>query len=103
VKPKVCVNEDCEDLFEPKVHNAIYCSEECRRVVTNKKVLSKYYEKKATKNNKNRVCKTEGCDTILSRYNIDDDVCGPCGVVRLKDRLEGWGWDRQKLDEEWAY
>lgn len=101
-EPKICANEDCEKLFEAKVHNAVYCSPECRAVVTNKKVLDKYYANKERKKNKKRQCETPSCKTILSSYN-EEDICGPCGVVRLKDRLESWGWDREALDEDWSY
>jgi ribosomal protein S27AE len=102
LEPKICANEDCLELFAPKVHNAIYCSAECRKIVTNQKVLNKYYEKKNKQAFRNRVCKNVGCSTLLSRYN-EDQICGPCQVNRLKDRLEGWGWNRSKLDEEWSY
>ncbi len=102
IEPRVCENEDCLTLFSPKVHNSIYCSAECRKVVTNKKVLEKYHEKKDKKKNKNRICKTPSCRTVLSSYN-EESICGACQVNRLKDRLEGWGWDRAKLDEDWSY
>jgi len=101
-QPRVCSNEDCLELFAPKVHNAVYCSAECRKIVTNKKILDKYHQKKANKSLKNRVCKTRGCETLLSNYN-DENICGACQVERLKNRLEGWGWDRSKLDEEWSF
>lgn len=102
LEPKICSNDDCLELFLPKVHNAIYCSAECRKIVTNQKVLDKYHEKKAKQNSKNRICKTKSCSTILSRYN-DESICGACQVNRFKDRLEGWGWNRAKLDEDWSY
>ena len=67
-----------------------------------RKILEKYHSKKALQNSKNRVCKTKNCNTILSRYN-EEKICGACQVNRFKDRLEGWGWDRAKLDEDWSY
>ena len=93
----ICANESCSKTFFKKVHNAMYCSPECRRVITNQKVLDKYYEKKDKKAQRGRICRL--CPTILSRYN-EDDFCGPCGVTLLKDRLESWGWDRATLDED---
>jgi hypothetical protein len=57
--------------------------------------------KKRTKINK-RVCSVKKCKTVLSIYN-DDDTCSSCQVNSLKDRLEDWGWDRDKLDEDWSY
>lgn len=86
----------------PKVHNAIYCSIECRRIVTNQKVLDKYYEKKDKKNKPKRICKARNCKTILSQYN-SEDICEAHQVIRLKDRLESWGWDRNDLDEQWSF
>jgi len=100
--PKICANEECGRIYEPKVHNSVYCSTECRRVVTNKKVLNKYYEKKDKKNSKRRICKKKDCETILSRYN-EEDICEAHQVERLKDRLQSWGWDRQQLDEDYSY
>lgn len=87
LEPKICVNDECLKLFVPKVHNAVYCSAECRKIVTNQKVLNKYHANKAKRNQKNRVCKTRGCSTILSRYN-DSSVCGSCQVNRLKCKVD---------------
>lgn len=99
---RLCANEDCENVFEPQVHNAIYCSVECRKVVTNKNVLDKYYEKKERKSNKKRICKNKNCKTILSIYN-EEDICEPCKTERLINRLSSWGWDEEKLREDWSY
>lgn len=99
---KTCANEECGDSFEPQAHNAIYCSIECRKIVTNKNVLDKYYKKKERKSNKKRVCKNKKCGTILSSYN-DEDICELCKTNRLIDRLASWGWDKEKLKEDWSY
>ncbi len=99
---RLCANEYCGKPFEPQVHNAIYCSVECRKVVTNKNVLDKYYEKKERKNSKKRVCKNKECSTILSSYN-EEDICEPCKTERLIARLSSWGWDEAKLREDWSY
>lgn len=97
-KRQVCKNLDCKKKFIPKSYNSIYCSAACRKVVTNKKLLEKYYEKKRNKN-KVRVCKTKACTTILSRYN-KEDICEKCKQERYIQRLVDWGWDEKKLRDE---
>ena len=60
---KICSNPECKKKFEAKVYNAIYCSQECRRTVTNKNLLNNYYEKKRNKHKK-RVCAAKICTTV---------------------------------------
>lgn len=93
-----CSNTDCLVFFKPKTYNAIFCSAECRRLVTNKKLLEKYYEAKDNKTRK-RVCETDSCTTILSRYN-KEGICEACKVERYIKRLSGWGWSEEKLRDE---
>jgi hypothetical protein len=88
---RTCKNLDCSKPFKAKSYNSIYCSAECRRIVTNAKLLSNYYEKKANINKK-RTCKTKNCETILSRYN-KENICEKCKRERYVQRLVGWGWD----------
>lgn len=95
---RVCKNEKCKKKFEAKVYNSIYCSAECRRIVTNKKLLENYYEKKRNKGKK-RTCATDGCTTILSRYN-KEHICERCKDERFIQRLVSWGWDEEKLRKE---
>jgi hypothetical protein len=95
---RVCKNPECSKEFEAKVYNSIYCSPACRRVVTNKKLLANYYEKKKNKDRK-RICKTPKCTTILSRYN-KENLCEQCKNERFIQRLVGWGWDEEKLRKE---
>ncbi len=73
----ICANEDCPNgkEFTPKTHNQKYCNEQCCRIATNKKIMEKYYEKKAIKNGASRTCKM--CKTKLSRYN-ESNVCSSC-------------------------
>ena len=97
-KSRVCANDDCKTEFEPRVYNAIYCCTPCRRIVTNAKILRKYHENKAARNKK-RICDTEGCKTVLSRYN-KDNICESCKRERYVQRLVGWGWDEKKLRKE---
>ena len=71
----ICFNKDCAKDFEAKTHNQKYCSDECCRMATNKRIMEKYYEKKAIKNGLSRYCKK--CKHELSRYNLSDR-CSYC-------------------------
>ena len=90
-----CANPDCKKPFTPRVYNAIYCNAECRKIITNQKVLQRYYDKKARLTSR-RVCITDKCGTVLSRYN-SEDICEQCKRERLVMRLVGWGWDEAKV------
>lgn len=93
-----CANNECNKEFIAKVYNTIYCSTDCRKIITNKKLLENYYRKKENKTKK-RVCKTKECTTILSKYN-KEDICELCKTERYIKRLVGWGWDEKKLRDE---
>jgi hypothetical protein len=95
----VCKNPLCNKSFLPKTYNAIYCGPECRRLVTNKKLLDKYYFNKEKKTKKRR-CITENCDTILSMYN-SEEICEKCKTERFIMRLVSWGWNEDKLRDEY--
>lgn len=72
----ICSNKECGIEFEIRTHNQKYCSDECCRVATNKRIMEKYYEKKAIRNGSIvRVCKK--CKTKLSVYH-NQDVCSAC-------------------------
>jgi len=71
----ICFNKDCSIEFEPKTHNQKYCSDDCCRIATNKRIMEKYYEKKEIKNGALRKCKK--CKIKLSRYN-SIDICHDC-------------------------
>jgi hypothetical protein len=71
----ICANKTCEKIFDPKTHNQKYCSDECCRIATNKKIMEKYYEKKAIRSGTKRQCKK--CKVLLSRYN-SQDICSSC-------------------------
>lgn len=83
----------------PKTYNAVFCSPDCRRIVTNKKLLENYYKNKEKKNSK-RVCETSNCTTILSSYN-KEDICERCKRERYIERLVSWGWDEKSLRDEY--
>jgi hypothetical protein len=92
---KVCAYEECAKSFVAKVYNAIYCSPECRKIVTNRNLLANYYEKKANKNKK-RICKTKTCNIVLSRYN-KETICELCKRERYVTRLVSWGWSEDSV------
>lgn len=71
----ICSNKECSKDFEPKTHNQKYCSDECCRVATNRRIMEKYYEKKAIRNGAFRQCTK--CKTKLSRYN-QGNLCSTC-------------------------
>ena len=71
----ICSNKECAVEFDAKTHNQKYCSDECCRVATNKRIMEKYYEKKAIKNGAYRECKK--CKLSLSRYN-QSSMCSSC-------------------------
>jgi hypothetical protein len=71
----ICSNKECAKEFDPKTHNQKYCTDECCRVATNRRIMEKYYEKKAIRNGASRGCKK--CGLQLSRYN-DTTLCASC-------------------------
>lgn len=85
----ICLSKDCKKEFEAKTHNQKYCSDDCCRVATNKRIMEKYYEKKAIKNGSIRLCKK--CSSSLSRYN-KENICSLCikkSSVKNVERLNG--------------
>lgn len=71
----ICANKECAKDFEAKTHNQKYCSDECCRIATNRRIMEKYYEKKAIRNGAFRQCIK--CKTKLSRYN-QSNMCSTC-------------------------
>ena len=71
----ICANKECKKDFDPKTHNQKYCAYECCRVATNRRIMEKYYEKKAIRNGAERGCKK--CGAQLSRYN-ETTICASC-------------------------
>lgn len=85
----ICANKECLKVFEAKTHNQKYCSDECCRVATNKKIMEKYYEKKAIRSGVKRECSI--CKAILSRYN-QSKICSKCekdNVVKHRKKIMG--------------
>lgn len=73
----ICANDGCTNEFNKTTHNQKYCSDECCREATNRKIREKYYAEKERLSGKKRVCKTRGCKNLLSRYN-EEDTCREC-------------------------
>ena len=71
----ICANSTCKKDFDPKTHNQKYCADECCRIATNRRIMEKYYERKAIRNGAERPCSR--CKNQLSRYN-KGDFCATC-------------------------
>lgn len=93
-KETVCKNTECGKVFKPKTYNSVYCSPECRKKVTNKRLLEKYHSDK-NKFSTKRICRSKNCTTILSRYN-KENICEKCKEDRLVKRLMQWGWSEKR-------
>lgn len=85
-----CARLECGKLFAKTTHNMKYCSNECCRIETNRKIMEKYHERAAIKRGKKRSCNT--CGTALSRYNESDD----CGACETRKKNENFG-EAQRL------
>ena len=72
----ICSNKECAIDFEPKTHNQKYCTDECCRVATNKRIMERYYEKKGIRNG-SIVRQCAKCKSKLSVYH-NDKICSPC-------------------------
>ena len=82
----ICFYNKCDNEFEPKTHNQKYCSDECCRIATNEKLREAYYDKKSRLAGKKRICKSQGCNVTLSRYNAGR-ICDKCiRAVKEKER-----------------
>jgi hypothetical protein len=79
----ICANDGCDKEFSKTTHNQKYCSDECCREATNKKIREKYYAEKERLSGKKRICKNRGCKNILSRYN-ELDICSECVAKESK-------------------
>ena len=85
----ICLNKECNKEFNPKTHNQKYCTDECCRIATNKRIMEKYYEKKGIKNGAVRYCKS--CKTKLSRYN-QNSICSVCEKnITYESKKAIWG------------
>lgn len=78
---RTCAHTECGKEFTAKTHNQRYCSDECCRLATNKRIMEKYYQRKERRKGGRRVCSSNGCATVLNRYN-DSEVCSLCLAKR---------------------
>lgn len=83
----VCARPDCNNVIETKASwNQKFCSSECTRIETNRRIMQKYYDKKDQLSGKKRIC--ESCnETVLSRYN-DGKICYLCEHKEERQRDE---------------
>lgn len=81
---QVCARAECQTKFTKSTHNQKYCSGECCRLETNRKIMEKYHERVAIRKGKKRTCLT--CLTPLSRYN-NSDKCGGCQEKVRKENV----------------
>ena len=85
----ICANSECKKDFNPKTHNQKYCTDECCRIATNRRIMEKYYEKKAIRKGSKRPCIK--CKAQLSRYNASS-MCSSCEKsvsLETKNKLFG--------------
>jgi hypothetical protein len=80
-----CAREDCENEFPKTTHNMKYCSNNCCRIQTNRKLMKDYHEDKAILAGKKRTCAT--CRTSLSRYN-PNKVCAACSSKKKESEAD---------------
>ena len=84
----ICENDGCGKTFFASAHNQKYCSPECLRDATNRRVREKYKSDRDRLKGKERSCK---CGAKLSRYN-SSDVCNYCQAGergKLKNEILG--------------
>lgn len=73
----ICAFDECGKEFDPHRHNQKYCSSECCKESTNKRIRKKYQDAKDRLGGKHRICSNSGCSTVLSRYT-EGTICGKC-------------------------
>lgn len=69
----------CNKEFEAHRSNQIYCCGACCKAATNQKIIERYHEKKRSRLDSTRTCKT--CDAKLSKYN-SADICHACQIAK---------------------
>lgn len=75
---------ECQQDFEFKTHNQKYCSNQCCRIATNKRIMQKYYEKRKRLAGEERLCE---CGAPLSRYSASN-ICILCERKEVRARTE---------------
>lgn len=77
-----CARSECGNKSVKVTHNQKYCSNECCRIETNRKIMEKYHERAAIRRGKKRSCKA--CGSSLSRYN-EGKICGSCETKKRNE------------------
>lgn len=80
-----CANVSCNREFEKKTHNNIYCSPECCKIATNRKIMERYHKKKAMRG-KPQECSSDDCQNVLSKYNVGG-LCSECEAKKKSDEM----------------
>jgi hypothetical protein len=80
----ICARQECGAVGIKTTHNQKYCTNECCRIETNRKIKEQYHERAAIKRGKKRACKS--CGTPLSRYN-ESPVCSACQTAKRNENL----------------
>lgn len=79
-----CARAECGKSFTKTTHNQKYCTNECCRLETNRKIMEKYHERAAIKRGKKRAC--ADCGATLSRYN-EGKICGACQTTKREAHI----------------
>lgn len=96
---RIC--KQCGAEFVATRYNQIFCKNECREINNNEMALARYYERKKEKKNPTRkICKIEGCTTILSRYN-KTKICEAHKRSAFIERMTKWGFDPVEAEQHW--
>lgn len=80
----ICARPECGKVGIKTTHNQKYCTNECCRIETNRKIMEKYHERAAIKRGAKRPCNS--CGLPLSRYN-PNKYCGSCETKRREKNL----------------
>lgn len=82
----VCDNTECDDTYMKRTSNQRYCSEACRKEVTNRNLVQKYHETRARIKGQVRLCGMCN-ETRLNRYN-PSLVCNLCSAKEKREKRE---------------
>lgn len=82
---RICANPQCGIEYTPGTFNHKFCTPDCRKVVTNARLMERYYENRDRRRGKLRLCRL--CDQPLSRYN-ETKECQACTAKKNTDARE---------------
>lgn len=82
-----CARPECSNMFTKATHNQKYCSSDCCRIETNRKIMEKYHYKASIRRGERRVCSS--CKaTVLSKYN-ETNLCAGCDSAAKNNSRTG--------------